>query len=153
LTKDSFDASISPSWGVVQQQIDLNNLGGRIIENFSLYARPNPYVIHSDITIMPGVTLHIHPDVVMEFAPNVGILVLGTLKAIGASGHEIIMRPMRRVDASMNSTFVKPVPVRKSANMAMSDETIRLCKDGRCSALHHEGKKYEIFILKRDSLL
>jgi hypothetical protein len=30
----------------------------------------------------------------MEFAPNVGILVLGVLKAQGLRGQEIIMRPM-----------------------------------------------------------
>lgn len=146
---DSFDASISPSWRI-DQQIDLNNLGGRIIENLSLYARPEPYMIHSDITIMPGATLHIYSDVVMEFAPNVGILVLGTLKAIGAPGREIIMRPMRRADTSVNSTFVKSAAIRKSANIvAIPDETIRLCKDGRCSALYHEGEKCWISILKK----
>lgn len=90
---------------------------------------------------MPEATLHIYPDVVMEFAPNVGILVLGTLKAVGVPGHEIVMRPMKRVDASANSTFSRPT--RTSANLmsiSMPDETIRLCKDGRCSALHNEGR-------------
>lgn len=142
LIGDSFDASISASWHI-NREIDLNNLGGRIVDSLSLHARPEPYIIRSDITVMPEATLHIYPGVVMEFAPNVGILVLGTLKAVGVPGHEIVMRPMKRIDASANSTFSKPTPMRTSANLmsiSMPDETIRLCKDGRCSALFHEGK-------------
>ncbi|KAL6268222.1 hypothetical protein P5V15_001333 [Pogonomyrmex californicus] len=139
LISDSFDASISASWHI-NREINLNNLGGRIVDSLSLHARPEPYIVRSDITVMPEATLHIYPDVVMEFAPNVGILVLGTLKAVGVSGHEIIMKPMKRIDASANSTFSKPTPMMSSANlMSMPDETIRLCKDGRCSSLHNEG--------------
>lgn len=140
LISDSFDASISASWHI-NREIDLDNLGGRIVDSLSLHARPEPYVVRSDITVMPEATLHIYPDVVMEFAPNVGILVLGTLKAVGVLGHEIVMRPMKRVDANANSTFSKLMSTKSSANlMSMPDETIRLCKDGRCSALHNEGK-------------
>lgn len=140
LISDSFDASISASWHI-NREIDLDNLGGRIVDSLSLHARPEPYVVRSDITVMPEATLHIYPDVVMEFAPNVGILVLGTLKAVGVPGHEIVMRPMKRVDASANSTFSKLMSMKNSANlMSMPDETIRLCKNGRCSALHNEGK-------------
>lgn len=140
LISDSFDASISASWHI-NREIDLDNLGGRIVDSLSLHARSEPYVVRSDITVMPEATLHIYPDVVMEFAPNVGILVLGTLKAVGAPGHEIIMKPMKRVDAIINSTFSKSTPTRTSANlMSMPDQTIRLCKDGRCSALFNEGK-------------
>jgi len=118
----------------------LDNLGGRIVESLSLHARPEPYMIRSDITIMPEATLHIHPDVVMEFAPNVGILVLGTLKAVGAPGHEILMRPMKRTRVS-DSTFIKPALMKNS----MPDETIRLCKDGRCSTAYNEGGLKNIF--------
>ncbi|XP_020286537.1 protein bark beetle isoform X2 [Pseudomyrmex gracilis] len=140
LMRDSLDAHISAKWRVNPETIDLDNLGGRIIDNLSLYARSEPYVIRSDITIMPEATLRIYSDVVMEFAPNVGILVLGTLKAEGAVGHEIVMRPMKRTDASASSAFAKPAPLKNSANLvSITDETIRLCKDGRCSTLYHEG--------------
>lgn len=142
LMRDSFDSFISASWQI-SQEIDLNNLGGRIVESLSLHARPEPYVIRSDITVMPEATLHIYPNVVMEFAPNVGILILGTLKAVGAPGHEIIMKPMKRINASVNSTFIKLAPLKSSTNLgSMSDETIRLCKDGHCSSLYNEGEKY-----------
>lgn len=139
LINDALDASISASWHI-NQEIDLDNLGGRIVEGLSLHARPQPYIIRSDITVMPEATLHIYPGVVMEFAPNVGILVLGTLKAIGVPGHEIIMRPIKRADTN-DSTFTKPMPIRSSANLvSMPEETIRLCKDGHCSALYNEGE-------------
>lgn len=144
--RDSFDSFISASWHI-SQEIDLDNLGGRIVESLSLHARAEPYVIRSDITVMPEATLHIYPDVVMEFAPNVGILVLGTLKAVGVPGHEIVMKPMKRINASVNSTFVKPAPTKSSTNLvSMSDETIRLCKDGGCSSLYNEGEPKNINI-------
>lgn len=139
LISDSLDASISASWHI-NQEVDLNNLGGRIVESLSLYARPEPYVIRSDITVMPEATLYIYPDVVMEFAPNVGILVLGTLKAVGLHGHEIVMKPMKRADTKSPS-FIKASPIRSSANLvSIPEETIRLCKNGRCSSLYNEGK-------------
>ncbi|EFN78073.1 Lysyl oxidase-like protein 4 [Harpegnathos saltator] len=141
LMSDSLDASISASWNI-NEEIDLDNLGGRIVESLSLHARPQPYVVRSDITVMPEATLYIYPDVVMEFAPNVGILVLGTLKAVGVAGHEIIMRPMKRAAAN-NSAFTNATPIRRSANLAnllaMPRERIRLCKDGQCSASYNEG--------------
>jgi hypothetical protein len=115
--------------------VDLNNLGGRILDNLSLYARPQPYVIRSDITVMPDATLHIYPDVVMEFAPNVGILVLGTLKAIGAPGHEIIMRPIREKNDV-------PTTRKRSAN----SESIRLCKEENCTNATNEGESCDKLI-------
>ncbi|XP_076628397.1 C-type lectin domain-containing protein bark beetle [Colletes latitarsis] len=136
LTNDALDSSISASWQIARE-IDLDNLGGRIVENLSIQARDKPYVVRSDITVMPEATLHIYPDVVMEFAPNVGILVLGTLKAVGAPGHEIIMKSMERSNAN-EAMIVKPT--RTSGNVvSVSEETIRLCKDGRCSSLYNEG--------------
>lgn len=54
LTEDSFDSSMSVSWAepVI---IDLDNLGGRLTESLTLYARSSPYIIRADITVMPGV--------------------------------------------------------------------------------------------------
>lgn len=142
LTTDSLDSSISSPW-YIEPEIDLDNLGGRISKSLSLHARPQPYVVRSDITIMPTATLNIYPDVAMEFAPNVGILVLGTLKAVGAPGHEIVMRPMKRA-AVDNSAFANAAPIRASPDLAnlvlATKEKIRLCKDGHCSASYNEGK-------------
>ena len=53
-----------------------------------------PYIIRSDLTVMPGATLTIEPGVEMEFYPGVGILVLGTMHAQGNLERNIIMRPV-----------------------------------------------------------
>lgn len=79
LIEDNIAGSLSVSWET-PTVFDLNNMGGRIKEDLVLYAREVPYVIKRDITVMPDVTLTIGPGVVMEFEPNVGILVLGTLR-------------------------------------------------------------------------
>lgn len=94
---------------------------------------------------MPEATLHIYPDVVMEFAPNVGILVLGTLKAVGAPDHEIIMKPMDR--ENVNNSKMNEKLRRNGKIISMSEETIRLCKNGQCSSLYNEGNfKYNNII-------
>ena len=78
--------------------VDFDNLGGRLHDSITLRPRIDPYVVRADLTVMPETTLTILPGVVMEFAPNVGILVLGTLNARGDRGNEIVMRPILRRD-------------------------------------------------------
>uniref|UniRef100_A0A1V1FT29 Putative CTL17 isoform B n=1 Tax=Reticulitermes speratus TaxID=60591 RepID=A0A1V1FT29_9NEOP len=129
LTEDSFDSSMSVSWEepVI---VDLDNLGGRLKESLTLYARSSPYLIRADITVMPEVTLTIKPGVVMEFAPNVGILVLGVLKAQGVRGQEIIMRPMTsRADLEGN----KVIQRRHALPFGHESESIRLCTGRNCT--------------------
>lgn len=133
LTSDSLDASISASW-VVNQQFNPDNVGGCILESATLMGRSEPYIVRSDITIMPEAKLQIHPGVVMEFAPNVGILVLGTLEAIGVPGNEIVMRPL----SSSNRDIPKSSPRTRSVN-DVEFETIRLCQEGNCSSTVNEG--------------
>ncbi|KAJ4447016.1 hypothetical protein ANN_09004 [Periplaneta americana] len=129
LTEDSFDSSVSVSWDepVI---VDLDNLGGRLKDSLTLYARETPYIIRSDITVMPGVTLTIRPGVVMEFAPNVGILVIGVLKAQGRRGEEIIMRP-----ASSHADLEGKKIVRRRHVLPIStgSESIRLCTGRNCT--------------------
>lgn len=74
--------------------MSLDALGGRLEESITLYHREKPYKVLSDLTVMPKAMLTITPGVVLEFAPRVGILVLGTLSARGAREKEIIMRPL-----------------------------------------------------------
>ncbi|CAG5108295.1 Similar to bark: Protein bark beetle (Drosophila melanogaster) [Cotesia congregata] len=146
LTSDSFDSSISVSWEM-KKIINLDNFGGRITDNVELYARSEPYVIKSDITIMPQAVVNIYPGVIMEFAPNVGIVVLGTLNAVGVKEHEIVMRPIKKRkvyennDESINSNIVKRWKIiddddNNNNNVPM---TIRLCKDRKCSSSSNEG--------------
>lgn len=75
-------------------------LGGKISESMTISPLENPYVVLTDLTIMPGTTLTILPGTTLEFAPNVGILVLGSLVARGYSGGEITFKPISKVTNS-----------------------------------------------------
>lgn len=74
--------------------MDLNHLSGRMHTSLTLESRATPYQILADLTVMPGSILTLKPGVVLEFAPQVGLLVLGRLVARGERGKEIIMRPL-----------------------------------------------------------
>lgn len=125
LLENNIDGSISLSRDE-DRVVDLENLGGRIYENVTLYNRVMPYVIKSDITVMPGSTMIIHPGVQMEFASNVGILVLGTLDARGTPSNDIIMRPIHKDNDPTNRVE------RSLENMVMHD-SIRLCRNRNCT--------------------
>jgi len=65
----------------------------------------NAYIVLSDITVMPGVTLTILPGTTLEFAPNIGILVLGSLVARGYTGSEITFKPINKVMMPHSHSF------------------------------------------------
>lgn len=77
-----------------QSKVDINNLSGRLLNSLVLHKREQPYLIRSDLTVMPEVTLTIQPGAIIEFGPRVGLLVLGTLLAKGRRDDKIIMRPI-----------------------------------------------------------
>lgn len=58
-------------------------LRGRVFTPCNLTSSNSPYVVTSDLTILPGVTVKIDPGVELQFSPGVGLLVLGTLIARG----------------------------------------------------------------------
>lgn len=127
LLENNVHASMSVSFNETRP-VNLERLGGRIFEDITLQRQSTPYFINSDITIMPGVTVRIGPDVVMEFAPNVGILVLGTLIARGFKDSEIIMR----VQKSQSLAITRKIEKRALENLIAYD-TIRLCTERNCS--------------------
>lgn len=93
-------------------------------------------------------TLTIKPGVVMEFAPNVGILVVGVLKAQGVRGQEIIMRPMTsRADLEGN----KVIQRRQAPKFEHYSESIRLCTDRNCTtdfeSYDRESGRWTVFII------
>jgi hypothetical protein len=71
-------------------------LGGLVERDVTLRRTAVPYQVNADLTVMPGVTLSIEPGVEMEFYPNVGLLVLGHLKASGLAAAPIRMTPVRK---------------------------------------------------------
>ncbi|GLH02202.1 LOW QUALITY PROTEIN: Protein bark beetle [Gryllus bimaculatus] len=132
LMEDSFESSISTT-REQPSPVDFEYLGGRIRDPLTLYARDRPYIVQSDITVMPGVTLTIAPEVIMEFPPNVGILVLGALKAQGAPGREIIMRPL-----SSRANVEATNPHTSAILQGQGSESIRLCTGGNCTSSNME---------------
>ncbi|CAG9858649.1 unnamed protein product [Phyllotreta striolata] len=133
LLDDNFEASYSVSFST-NVTLDLDSLGGRIHEDVRLTNRGRPYIVKSDITIMPNVTMTIYPGVVMEFAPNVGILVLGILNARGYPGSEIVMRPITP-SGNLKHAGVEGFNIRekRSIEKLYGPEAIRLCKRAGCS--------------------
>lgn len=126
LLENNIDGSLSLALNE-RRKIDINNLGGRIFEDLTLYRRGVPYIINSDITVMPGVTLTIHAGTEFEFAENVGILVLGKLIARGFPDGKIMMR----------NQLSLPSDVQNRQTRQMDDknylDSIRLCKNGNCT--------------------
>ena len=107
-----------------KDEIDFDNLGGRLMEDLHLRRRDKPYTVTSDFTIMPGVTLKIDPGVVIEFYPSVGLLVLGNLQAIGKRYEKIHMRP---VNKEMTTHYRVGRQVKHRKKIA-----VRLCVEGEC---------------------
>lgn len=107
---------------------DIENMGGRLYDNVTLLPRTIPYKITSDITVMPGATLRIRPGVEMEFAANVGMLVLGTLEATGTINNHIKMRPIEKE----NKVRLDRREKRDLESMTMHD-SIRLCTNRNCT--------------------
>lgn len=126
LIEDNVLGSISVSF-VENTTVDLDNLGGRIYEDLTLRHRGIPYIIKRDITVMPDVTLNIGGGVEMEFAPNVGILVLGSLYARGGRESRIQMRPIAKQSEALSRIE------RSIENMVIQD-SIRLCTNRNCTS-------------------
>lgn len=133
--------------------INLNKpLGGRLNRNLTLPKRNLPYIIKSDLTIMPGYTLHIHSGVVLEFYPNVGLLVLGDLIAAGLPSEPIIMKPIEKDIELLTVTRLKReiIPNDEKKFSKYTDLTnIRLCRSVYCEEwlpdLNHRDGFLEIY--------
>ena len=75
-------------------ELDLNHLGGRIWKDLTLPARGMPYIVYSDLTVMPSVKFTLQAGTELQFYPNVGILVLGQLIASGIPNARIKFGPV-----------------------------------------------------------
>lgn len=102
LTTNNIDGLLIYSRQINEKIVNYTNvpylLGGRLTKSLVLHARERPYIVHTDLTIMPGTTLTLRPGVVMEFYPSIGILVLGDLNAVGVENNPITLRPVNRND-------------------------------------------------------
>lgn len=125
LLEDNVFGSISVSFHE-NRTVDLDNLGGRIYNDMQILNRGSPYIVKSDITVMPEATLTIQGGVELQFSPNVGILVLGSMIARGARDSEIVMRPTMKISEELNR-------VERSLENLVIQDSIRLCTNRNCS--------------------
>ncbi|XP_021367968.1 protein bark beetle-like isoform X3 [Mizuhopecten yessoensis] len=86
--------SLPATGSAFKPPLDLERLGGRVHADLSLPYKGTPYTVVSDLTVMPGAKLVIEPGTVIEFHPNVGILVLGQIVARGLPFARITLRPI-----------------------------------------------------------
>ena len=100
----------------VQIELDINHLGGRIWQDLALPARPEPYIVYSDLTVMPNVKFTLQPGTELQFYPNVGILVLGKFIAMGVPFSRIKLGPVENAD-------LLPLP---PVNSPLSSANLRL---------------------------
>ncbi|KAL0880639.1 hypothetical protein ABMA27_001864 [Loxostege sticticalis] len=141
LLEDNLDASLSATFSA-DSTMDINELGGRLLSDLTLDSRLAPYTVKADITVMPDVTLTINPGVILEFAPNVGILVMGRLEAIGHSQLPIIMKPIELTrNAEFNRIEKRAISQyspshhkqRRQLENFVVQNSIRLCTGRNCS--------------------
>lgn len=99
LDTPDFKAETIPG-SAIDEEIDLDRLGGRIVRDFTIPARREPYIVYSDLTVMEGAILKIPAGTEFQFQPNVGILVLGILEARGLPYSRIKMGPIRKPSSS-----------------------------------------------------
>ena len=88
-------------------------LGGRIETSLTLTKRLDPYVIRSDLTIMPSASMSVDAGVELQFYPNVGILVLGSLTMSGRSDDVIRAGPVKTSDRqkrAISSSMTESTP-------------------------------------------
>lgn len=128
LSNENVDASNYPSNFYTEiPNLELP-LGGRIYKSLTLRERRKPYIIKSDLTVLPNVTLVIEAGVSMEFYPGVGILVLGNMEAYGIASKRIIMRPVK----------LDSLP-RYKRTIPRLDPDVRLCVDEECKDRRNDG--------------
>ena len=101
LLGDAFDAPLATGGKWTPELDPSEPLGGRIEEPLTLYKRSEPYTVKSDLTVMPQASLLIEGGVEMEFYPNVGILVLGSLTVRGKADNRVKFRPISIKDTQV----------------------------------------------------
>ncbi|XP_067119939.1 protein bark beetle [Centruroides vittatus] len=128
LSSDSVDAFTYSSAAYTEfPNLDLP-LGGRIYKSLTLTKRNTPYIVKSDLTVLPNVTLTIEAGVTMEFYPSIGILVLGNLRASGKVNDHVVLKPIK----------IESLPRFRRAIPRLSSD-VRLCIDEECKERRKDG--------------
>ena len=81
-------------------------LGGRVSSSVNLWSKLSPYIVISDITVLPDAELTIHPGVELQFSNGVGMLILGALFVLGNSNKPVTFSLLKRSQTEIS------IPVR-----------------------------------------
>jgi len=80
--------------------------GGRISSSLILRSRFSPYIVISDVTVLPDAEVTIHPGVELQFGPGVGMLILGALFVLGNRDNPVKFSLLKRSQTKIS------IPVR-----------------------------------------
>ncbi|XP_014664130.1 PREDICTED: uncharacterized protein LOC106806643 [Priapulus caudatus] len=100
LLQPDWDGPVSTEPIIVDEFDFSKPFGGKIDKVLQLYERSTPWVIGSDLTVMPNGTLVIDAGAELQFHPSVGILVMGNLYVNGREGKPVRMNPVRKTSVS-----------------------------------------------------
>jgi hypothetical protein len=134
LLKDDFDSPISTTYEP-ENDVTIDSLSGRLLHPLILYKRNRPYVVKSDLTIMPNAMLTIGPGVELEFYPSVGILALGPLIAQGLPESPIVMKPIT-IQKMEQLEFHEKMRMRQ---FEREPKGVRLCAEEKCESGINQG--------------
>ncbi|CAG5132059.1 unnamed protein product, partial [Candidula unifasciata] len=124
------DPNSVPTTGIREEfYLDPNQLGGRVEKSQVLAEIGRPYIVTSDLTVMPGVTLTITGGTELQFMPDVGILVLGRLVANGLPNSRIKFQPLLPSNNPKFSLRRRDVSLDREKRESVNT-TVRLLGDG-----------------------
>ncbi|XP_064467113.1 protein bark beetle-like [Ornithodoros turicata] len=126
LAREEYDGATLSDDGSdgTRHDIDLSQpLGGCISTSITLTPRSTPYIVKSDLTVLPNALVTILAGVEMQFYPSVGILVLGDLVAMGRHSDPIKMGPLK---GTTSGRTTRSVPSVRKVRLCTSS----LCRDG-----------------------
>ena len=81
------------------------SLGGRISSSVNLWSKFSPYKVISDVTVLPGAKLTIHPGVELQFGSGVGMLVLGALFVLGNRDNPVTFSLLKKGQTNTSIPF------------------------------------------------
>ncbi|XP_033123702.1 protein bark beetle-like [Anneissia japonica] len=106
-------------------------IGGKIKGELTLTLNQSPYEIESDITVLQNSLLTVEAGVVLQFHPNIGILVLGDFVADGKENGVIVMESIRskmKSSPTLRLTGGK-IPSEGRLEMLINNKWTRLCRE------------------------
>lgn len=83
-----------------------NYLGGHISSHVRLRSNYIPYVVISDVIVLPEASLTVEPGVDVQLGPSVSMLILGSLRVVGTADHPVRFSVLKKNQAQ-NSTLVR----------------------------------------------